>query len=180
MAWGNKVHTAFEQRIAWGKPLPLDMAQWEPFATPLDGRSVKVEQKLGLTAEGKPCGFFDQSVRFRVKIDAALVNGANAYMVDWKTGSSKYEDPFELEIGAMHLHALHPTLTKIVGQYAWLKENRLGQPHDLSETNRTWDKVNKLLVRMEAAKKSGDWPKRESPLCAWCDVLSCEYNKRPA
>lgn len=179
MKWGNDVHKAFELRVGGQKPLPLNMAQWEPFAAPFDGRKVAVEQKLGLTDEGKPCGFFDNNVRFRVKVDLALVNGSQAYLIDWKTGGSKYEDPFELEIGAMHLHALHPTLTAIVGQYAWLKENRLGQLHNLSETNKTWEKANKILGKMEAAKKSGEWPKREGPLCGFCDVLDCNFNRKP-
>lgn len=179
--WGNEVHTAFEHRVAGGKPLPVTMAQWEPFAAPFDGRDAKVEQKIGLTEQGRPCGYFETPlVRWRCKVDLAIVNGSIAYMIDWKTGNSKYEDPFELEIGAMHLHALHPSLTQITGQYAWLKENRIGQRHDLSDTGKTWAKANDLLAKMEAAKLSGDWPKRESPLCGYCDVRDCEFNKKAA
>ncbi len=174
--FGNAVHTAFELRVGGGKPLPLEMADWERFAAPFDGRGAKVEQKLGLTVEGKACGFFDNNVRFRVKVDLAIVNGGTCYMADWKSGSSKYEDPFELAIGAMHLHALHPSLTKIVGNYVWLKENRVGQLYNLSETNKTWEKANRILSKMETAKTSGDWPKRKSGLCGWCPVLDCEHN----
>ena len=180
--YGNEVHTAFEHRIGGGKPLPEKMQQWEPLAQPFDGRGAQVELKIGLTKDGVPCGYFDNNVvRWRVKVDTLVLNPDKtfAYLCDWKTGNSKYEDPFELAIGAMHVHALYPSLQKIAGQYAWLRDNRLGQSHDLTDTNATWQKASAILGKMEAAKASGEWPKRQSPLCAHCDVLDCENNKRP-
>ena len=87
--------------------------------------------------------------------------------------------PSRCHRGRLTCRTQHPTLTTIVGQYAWLKEDRLGELHDLSETNRTWDRCNKLLSQMEVAKGAGYWPKIEGPLCAWCDVADCEFNKKP-
>ena len=51
-AWGNMVHTAMEQRIQVGKPLPVIMQGWEPLAAPLAShQNVKCELKLGVTKE---------------------------------------------------------------------------------------------------------------------------------
>ena len=55
-------------------------------------------------------------------------------MADWKFGSSKYEDPFELEVGAVLLQAKYPKATKLVGRYVYPVENKLGQMYDLSAT----------------------------------------------
>lgn len=176
--FGNKVHEAFQYRISGGKPLPPDMQQWESLAAPFDGRGARTELQMGLTAEGRATGFFDRDVKYRVKVDCVILADTFGYMIDWKTGSSRFEDAYELEIGAMHLKAKYPQLTRVIGQYAWLKENRLGQPHDLSNFSATWQKTSGLLARMERAREQNDWPKRQGPLCAHCDVRDCEFNKK--
>jgi hypothetical protein len=175
MKWGNAVHTALEYRLG-GKPLPPNMQQWEPIVAAFDGRGATAEQKLGITREGKPCGWFDDGVFFRGKIDVTLINGATAYINDWKTGSSGYESPFELETNALLLHCKFPHLTKIVGSYAWLKENRLGTMFELSDTNGTWQKVTKLVAEFERLLPGGGevFEKRKSGLCGHCSVEDCE------
>ena len=113
MKWGNEVHAAFEYRVGSGKPLPLNMQQWEHFAQPFDGHKVQVEQKLGIAANGHSVGFWDGSVWFRGKADAAIIQDETAYLADWKTGKSSYEDPFELETNAVLLHAKFPHLKNL-------------------------------------------------------------------
>lgn len=173
MKWGNDVHTAFEYRLG-GKPLPQNMMHWEPLVSVYADRKAKAEMKLGITRQAKPTGFFDRDVYIRGKIDAALVNGENAFLPDWKTGSSKYEDPFELEIQALMLKALMPNLKRIYGHYVWLKENRVGENHDLSDVNSTWAKVNNKVEAIEDHMAEGEWPKTKNPLCGWCPVKDCE------
>jgi len=187
MKFGNDVHTAFEHRVGSKKPLPETMHQWEAFASAFDGQVVAVEQKLGITREGRACGFFENptascsGVFFRGKADLAIINGTTAYINDWKTGSSKFEDPFELATNAMLLHARHPHLTKILGTYTWLKEGRVGQLYDLSDTAGTWKTVSaqmaEITAKREAALK-GDvsgFVKQKSGLCGWCSVEDCEH-----
>ena len=132
---GNDIHKAFEHRLRDKEPLPPLFAKWESFAAPFDGKPVHVELSLGITKDGKPCGFWDKDCWFRGKIDTALVSGNRAHLFDWKSGSSKYEDPFELEISAVLLQAKFPKATQIEGRYVYLAEDRLGMCHDLSETN---------------------------------------------
>lgn len=174
MAFGNAVHTAFEHRVGSGKPLPDNMRQWEPFAAPFDNRQATTERKLGCTDKGKPTGFFDNGVWLRGKVDLAIEGATTAYMCDWKSGSGKYESPFELEIGALLLKANNLALTKVVGNYVWLKENRVGQQYDLSTFRSTWDKVNEIVKRIEHDKAEGEFPKKKSGLCGWCSVKDCE------
>lgn len=178
MRWGNDVHSAFEHRIGSRKPLPDAMRQWECFAAPFDGQIAAVEQKLAITTEGKATGYWDKDTWFRGKNDVSLIQGTTAYLADFKTGKSNYEDPFELETNAMLLHAKNPHLTKIVGSYIWLKENRVGQLYDLSATSTTWEKVNKLMAEIINKRQTGAFEKNRSGLCSWCSVQDCE-NWRP-
>ena len=176
MKFGNDVHTAFERRIGSRTPLPDTMRQWECFATPFDAHIAQVEQKLGITAEGRATGFFDNNVWFRGKNDVTLINGTTAYLLDFKTGKSGYEDPFELATNAMLLHAKKPELTKIVGSYCWLKENRMGQLYDVSSTLETWNEVCRLMgeILAKRAQDAAAFEKIKSGLCGWCSVSDCE------
>lgn len=175
--WGNKVHEAMEYRLG-GKPLPQDMMHWEPIVSAYVDRKAKPEKKTGITKDCKPTGFFDKDVWLRCKIDVTMLNGTNVFISDFKTGGSKYEDPFELEIQALTLKAAVPAITKIAGHYAWLKENRIGVAHDLSDFQATWAKVNNKVEVIEDCQASGEWPKTKNPLCGWCRVLDCENNPK--
>ena len=174
MKWGNEVHSAFEYRVGSSKPLPDTMRQWEHFAQPFDGQFAKVEQKLGISAEGKCVGYWDGSCWFRGKADLAIIRGETAYINDWKTGKSSYEDPFELETNAVLIHAKYPQLKKIVGSYTWLRENRVSQMYDLSDTRSTWNEICRLMGEIIALKKTGQFEKKKSGLCGWCSVDDCE------
>jgi hypothetical protein len=179
MRYGTKVHEAMEHRIARNKPLHPDFAQWEPFAAPFDAMPTKCEFKAGITVDGNPCDFFDNArVWLRGKLDCVASNGEKAYLIDWKSGSSKYENRFELDVGALMLHAANPVLKKIVGNYVWLKENRLGEMYDLSDTRHAWTKVTGIVKKIERDRKTGEFEKRPGPLCGFCDVKHCEHNRK--
>ncbi len=174
--WGNAIHTAFEHRVGGGKPLPLEMQQWESFAKPFDGRGAKTEQWFQVDTTGKLCDRNDRNKFGHGKLDLHIVNGEQAYLADWKTGNSKYEDPFELEIGALFLKAKYPQLKTIKGQFAWLKEERWGQLYDLSDVGKTWNKVCSIMQTIYNYRKIAEFPKRQSPLCSWCQRFDCESN----
>lgn len=181
MAWGNRVHKAFEDRVSKRIPLPDDMAHWEQFAAPFDPMwkpgHAQVELKCAINIKGESTGFFSDDAWFRGKLDLSLVNNTKAYLVDYKTGNPSYEDPFELEIGAVLLDArLSPKLRAIAGQYIWLKESRLGKMYDLSDTNKTFAKMKHLMAEIEQDRARDWFEKRKSGLCGWCAVQSCEHH----
>lgn len=179
MTWGNDVHTAFEQRVSGGKVLPLNMQQWESFAAPFDGRECKVELQLGINRQWQPVDYWAKDIWGRGKADLFIMNGETAFFNDWKTGNSKYEDPFELEIGAMLLRAKFPQLRKVVGTYTWLKDNRVSKLYDLSDFNATAKRVLEIVRSIENCIAAGEFPKKRGPLCGWCDVYDCENNSNP-
>jgi hypothetical protein len=175
MKWGNDVHSAFEHRISSNRPLPITMQQWEKFATPYDGRAAIAEQKLGITKAGRTTGYWDSDCWFRGRVDLSILSQDRAFINDYKTGGSKYEDPFELEVGALLLKAKYPELTIIKGTYTWLKENRVGQLYDLSRFRDTWNEINRIIGKIEA---DNEFEKHQSGLCGWCDVRDCEHNRK--
>lgn len=174
--WGNEVHSAMEYRIG-GKPLPVHMQHWEGFVAPLAARGATAESKQGITMQGKPTGYFSEDVWGRVKIDVHLINESKAAIFDFKTGNVR-EEPFELEVGALFLHARYPKLQTITGRFIWLKENRMGESHNLSDTRSTWNRICTINQKIERDRKAGEWEKRQGPLCGFCDVLDCENNRK--
>lgn len=180
--WGNAVHKAMDLRVSGGKPLPETMHAFEPYAAAFDGKSVKGELKLGVTRDGRSCEFFDKSGKVwgRGTIDVPIVQGDKAFINDWKTGKQnlRYESPFELECHAVLLQAAYPNIRQIVGTYTYLGENKMSTPYDLSHTQKTWNRITAIVSAIEADKATGQWEKRQGPLCSWCEVESCEFNKR--
>jgi CRISPR/Cas system-associated exonuclease Cas4 (RecB family) len=175
MELGNEVHTALENRLK-GKPLPREYDRYEFFAQPL-GRyeGIQPEMKLGVTAKGVPCSFFADDVWGRGKIDVPIVVGDSAVILDWKTGKV-WEDPFELQVQAVLLKAHYPNLERIVGSYVWLADSRVGVIYDLTDTQKTWEKINRIMDEVGHRKKMGVWEKKPGKLCSWCPVKSCEHN----
>ena len=176
MKFGNQVHSAFEQRLAGGKPLPENMRDWEVHAAPFANLKPKVEWKLAVKRDGKPSDYWNGAF-VRGKVDCAILQSPVAFMADWKTGKVR-EDPFELEVGALLLKANAPYITRIYGSYVWLKENRIGERHDLSDVEATTKKVAARIRAIEADLAGNSFEKKQGPLCRFCDVLECEFNRK--
>jgi len=179
MEFGTQAHTALEHRVGANKPLPDQFRHWEKFAEPFDGRNAKTELKLAVNAKGQATGYLANDVWGRGKADVVLAHETTAYLADWKTGNSKYEDPFELRVQALLLNVKFPQLTKIKASYVWLKEDRVGDVYDVSDTLSTWNEVSALVEAIEDDRKQGRFEKRKGPLCKWCPVFSCENNQNP-
>jgi hypothetical protein len=174
MALGNAVHSAMEQRIAGGKPLPVVLSHLEPLVKPFADRGAKAEMKLAINHTGQPTDFWSKPF-IRGKLDCVVLDSTRAYLADWKTGKPR-EDPFELQVGAMLLKARYPDLRTIVGTYVWLRTEDLGVVHDLSDTDATFRRCRGITMAIDL---DYTFEKRPGPLCGWCDVLSCEHNRKP-
>ncbi len=179
--FGNRVHTAFEYRLSGKRQLPDDMRQWEHFCTPLDAHSPQVEQWFGLRSDGRATGSRDADVWFRGKVDTIIFDittWKRAIIYDWKTSKKPWEDPFELEVSALLLKAKYPQLEKISGAYVWLTKNKLGEIYDLSDVSLFWNKVYRQTTEIERKLANGtEFEKTPGPLCGWCSVGDCEFNK---
>jgi hypothetical protein len=185
MRWGNAVHKALDKRIGQGFELPDEMVQYEPMAAAvLDkahhlARDIKIttEQKLGVTTTGTATGFFDKDVWGRGAIDVLMVKEPVALIVDWKTGKRR-EDPKELETFALLLQATRPEIRNIYGVYVWLQDETIGQLHNISDTATTWLSINRQMQHINQMSKDNKFPPTPNPLCGYCDVMTCEFNRK--
>src|SRR6185312_8087242 len=176
MEEGTRGHKSIEERIRRKIPLPTGLAVHERLVAPLDKCHVRPEQKLGINVVGRPTDFFGADVFLRGVLDAPFLLATDtAVLLDWKFGKPR-EESFELEIGAVLFQAHDPAVTKIFGQFVWLKEGRRGKVHDCSDTRRTWVRVQALAAEIEDASKTGNFINAPGPLCAWCDVFDCQHN----
>ncbi|PWU21860.1 MAG: hypothetical protein C5B50_00825 [Verrucomicrobia bacterium] len=173
---GRRVHDALDARVTNGVQLPDIYQKYEFLAAPLAAYRPIGELKLGILWSGKPCGFFDKEVWGRGVIDVPIINAArtSAILFDWKTGKRK-EDPTELRLQALLLHAQHPTLQHITGHYIWLRDLAIGESHNLSDVDATWEEVRYQWNVIFNHAKAGHWPEREGPLCSYCPVKKCRF-----
>jgi hypothetical protein len=178
--WGNKVHSAFERRINYGDSFPPGIECYEDYCKFPDHYEVKAELQLGMRENGAACNFFADDVWARGKIDVLCTTPhrpSMAIIIDHKTGK-KREDPHELQFHAVLLKAYRPQFTTIKGWYNWLATNEMGRVYDLSDTELVLEEMRGTRVTMERLFPLGEraWPPRQTPLCGWCSVRSCEFN----
>lgn len=177
MRWGNLVHESFEKRIAHGRPLPKELEDYELLVAYFDGKPVGTELKVGMKKDGSPCGFFEDGVWCRGKIDVSYLNPPHGIFFDWKTGK-KREDPHELEIQALLLQSRQPDVRVITGRYVWLQDRAIGKAHNLSDTLSTYKQLVGLSDTVARNAAVNHWPARENNLCPWCPVHSCQFNPK--
>ena len=174
---GRKVHTALEDRINKGIDLDPDFlghvnVVCEVFDSLSEVIPVRAEYFIGMRSDGTGCTWDDSKVWFRGKLDVAVMTPKVAWLIDWKTGKPR-EDPFELECQAMLLHATHPSIIELIGEYYWVKEKRFGKRYELNPV-KAFERVMKLYNKVCQYENMMNWPKQSSPLCAWCPVKECE------
>ena len=174
MRFGKEAHTALEKRVGKGQVLPDNMRQWDKHCTQFDKYEVMTEQKLAINDRGQATGYWDADCYFRGQADVVVMLNDKALFTDWKTGSPRYAETFELATGALLLKAKYPQLRKVVGRFIFLKDDQVGPMHDLSDFQATWREINRLMNLIAEKKKSGIWEKKKSGLCGYCSVEDCE------
>ena len=180
LRWGNKVHAALEHYLRDGEELPYSMQHYRSLYTFPAGYDVEAELMLGIRKDGSCCGFFDDDVWARGKLDVVLTceqKPTFATIIDHKTGKVR-EDPYELEMHAVLLKAARPQLTSIKGWYNWLAACKMGRVYDLSDTNTVLGGMRWTRQKIEHAFSLGAeaFPPRQSGLCPYCPVKSCEFH----
>ena len=178
IVWGRRVHEALDGAIRGDAPLGADFKAYAPYLASIAKiPGVRSEVKLGIRRDGVACDFSDPDVWVRGAIDVLAVVGRNAVIADWKTGKRR-EDAAELEVHALLAVAHNPAVHSISGVYVWLKEGRVGTTHDLSDTGRTWQRLQSVAASVDKAmREGGAWPANPNPLCGWCPVKTCKFYK---
>lgn len=183
MLYGTAVHTAMEEFLMKGTPLPEQFSQFQPFADAVNkSKGTRLcEIKLGIKADFTPCDFYDKDVWFRGLPDVLVIDGDLARVGDWKTGkSSKYADPDQLELMAAMTMAHYPEVQRVKAALIFLvAKDTIKAEYTRSQFAAIMSKWAGRASRIEAALESGVWNPRKGPLCRFCpvDTATCEFKE---
>lgn len=177
--WGNEVHKAMENAVGKGTPLPANMKHYQEvvdFFRSKPGQKY-TEISMGLKKDGTPCGFWDDGVDVRGKIDLLIIDGDRAWVVDYKTGKPK-DDPLQLRLFALFVFHTYPHIKKVRSMYVWLGENKKVDKLDYlsDQLDDLWTDFDREIATLDAAYEVGVFNPKPSGLCkAHCGVTTCEY-----
>jgi len=177
---GIDAHKELERRFKTKQPLPAELAGAEAFCQTLerDGQPIEVEVSLAVTQHITPTTFFHPTAWLRGKFDVLKRDRTKrkAFLCDWKTGRSDYEKDDQLALGADLIFESDPDIDTVTAAYIWLKEHKIGQPYTFTRASKSsrWAPRVKRLRDIEARDPRVEWEKKQSPLCRYCPVKTCE------
>ena len=177
--YGETVHKHFENRLLKATPLPLDLRHHEPVMLKLydaPGEGLP-EQRLTLTRDLQPTGWFDDDAWCRGIVDYTKINGGSALIVDHKTG--RMQDGFDqLDLMYAMMTAHMPEILSGRGAFYWTKTKRMpNKKYIQSDVSTIWAAFLPRVKRMEEAQKKEDFPAKPNFLCkSYCKVTNCPYH----
>jgi len=138
---------------------------------------AEVEFGMKKTDEGLiPCSYYDKGALFRGKIDHFIKNDPVIYVADWKTGKiSGFPAPLQLVMYAVWALITYPEIDTIVSAFVYVEHP--DDPEVVKEYEFTRamlpQMTKKVLEKIVEVEKAEKFPKKESPLCNYC-----EYRKK--
>lgn len=177
--YGKEVHKVAEDFIRDGTPIPEKYNFMGPVLNSLNSipGTKYCELQMGLTEDLKPCGFFDDNVWWRGIADLVVINGDEAYLVDYKTSkNAKYADTGQLDLLAAAVFAKFPEVKKIKSALIFVVCNDLvKKKHEVTLAEKYVAPFRFDLERIDNALVTGVWNANSSALCAYCPVKSCQH-----
>ena len=180
MIYGTEVHKALEDYVKDGKELAVNYLRFKPAADALiDIPGEKYpEYEMALFRDKTPCDFADSNRWVRGIVDLLIVDGDYAFIVDYKTGSSKYPDPKQLRLMSLMTFAHFPNVNKIkAGLLFVMHGSFVTEEYTREEMDKSWAKFNGPLGRLDNSYDNNVWPPNPTPLCKYCPVKSCDFNR---
>jgi hypothetical protein len=136
------------------------------------------EYQMALNKKFQPCDFDDEKRWVRGIVDLLIVNGNEAFIVDYKTGNNKYPDPKQLRLMALMTFAHFPEITTIRAGLLFILKNSFVQESYTRETiHQSWKKFEQSLDRLTLSYRDDMWTPNPTPLCGWCPIDTCEFYK---
>jgi len=179
--YGKEVHKVAEEFIRDGTPIPEKYAFIKPVLESLNSipGTKHCEIQFGLTEDLKPCGFFDENVWWRGIADLLVINGEEAYLVDYKTSkNAKYADTKQLDLLAAATFAHYPEVKRIKSALIFVVCNDLvKKKHVITDMSKYVAPFKYDLERLDNAMVTGVWNANSSALCPYCPVKTCQHWK---
>ena len=181
--YGNQVHEAIELYIRDGKPIPAEYEQFKDTVDAMLKKSGRVlaEYEMALTKELQPCDWKAANVWVRGIADILIVDDENltAWVGDWKTGNNKYPDRDQLVLMSLMVFAHFPHIRKVNSALLFIvKNDMVKMSMTREEIHAHWWEYRERTARLGASYANNVWNPNQTPLCGWCPVKTCEFNKK--
>ena len=180
MIYGKEVHKALEDYVRDGKELALNYLRFKPAVDSLKNIPGEKypEYEMALFKDKTPCDFKDDNRWVRGIVDLLIVDGDFAFIVDYKTGSNRYPDPKQLRLMALMTFAHFPKVNKIKAGLLFVMHNSfITEEYERKDMDASWKKFDSTLTRIAQSYDNSTWPANPTPLCRFCPVKSCDFNK---
>ena len=181
--YGKSAHTAAEEYIRDSKELPPQFAYMKPLLDRLNNipGNKFCEVKLGITKDLETCDFDAENVWWHGVADLVVIDEEKklAHSVDYKTSkNARYADTMQLDLVALGLFAKFPQVHKVKsGLLFTVSKDFITAEHFANKKEDYLKKPLQGVVRLEQAFKSDVWNPVSGPLCKFCSVKDCEYNR---
>ena len=180
ITYGKNVHKVLEEYVRDGKPIPDEFRRMKRFVDVL--LNIKgdryVEHEMALRIDYTPCPFNAPDYWVRGITDLLIVDGDTAFVVDYKTGSNKYPDPKQLKLMALLIFNHFPDVKYVKGNLLFLVYGTfMSEDYDRKNMDKYWYEFKRDLARLELAVETNVFPPNPTPLCGWCPVTTCQFNR---
>ena len=178
--YGNKVHAALEAYVKKGTELPDNYKRYQGYVDGiLEIPGTKYpEYRMALDIEGKPCKWGSKERWVRGIADLIVIDGEDAYIIDYKTGSANYPDPNQLKLMALMVFAYFPEVQKINAALMFIMHERIvDEQYNRDQIDELWEVFFPHLERLKLSYENDTWPANPTALCRFCPVVTCDFNK---
>ena len=180
MIYGTEVHKALEDYVKDGKELALNYIRFKGVADELiciPGDKY-AEHEMALGKNKSPCAFDDPDRWVRGIVDLLIVDNDYAFIVDYKTGSNRYPDPKQLRLMSLMTFANFPQVNKIKAGLLFVMHNTfITEEYKREDIASSWNKFTVSLSRLDNSYETNTWIANSTPLCKFCPVKACEFNR---
>jgi hypothetical protein len=180
MQYGTEVHKALEDYARTCAPLPKFYKKFKSLVDVLleiPGDKY-IEHKMALTNSKQPCAFDADDYWVRGIADLLIVDGDDAFVIDYKTGSNRYPDPKQLKLMALMVFAHFPDVVRVRGGLLFVVHNSfLPDEYERKRVDQYWADFAPELERLSLCVDTNMWPTNPTGLCRWCPVTTCQFNK---
>ena len=181
ISFGNEIHKIAHQYVQDGVPVPEKHKKIEAAlesVRKMEGEKL-CENKLGLTADLDPCGFFDKKVWWRGIADIIILQGDKAVTIDYKTGKSKFPDLKQLEIVSLAIFKHFPQVKKVrAGLMFLFADDLVKATYDAKDQETMWGPWIADTSQLQSAVEHNIWNAKPNFTCrGWCPVKDCLHNE---
>jgi len=180
MLYGTEAHKACEDYV--GKDVPL-AKNYQRFQDVLDSlKSIPgtkyPEYQMALSLDKQPCEFDGENRWVRGIVDLLIVDGEDGFIIDYKTGNSRYYDVKQLKLMAIMAFAHFPSLKRIKAGLLFIKDEAfITESYTRNDVDKLWNSFTSDLARLALSYENDVWQANPTGLCGWCPVKSCEFYK---